>query len=162
MLSRKVLEKIIEKNPGIKYSRNPEETYLPESLYRFLKSDINADTNKYETGDVYICDTLRDMGALLFVDARLQIGVKGYENFVGSYMENLVNRRGVVDDQGIEGKGMLSMPQQQQQQRPAVPETPPISVVAENVILTKEDPSGATTDGETKKKRKRKKKKKKR
>ena len=161
MLSRKVLEKIIEKNPGIKYSRNPEETYLPESLYRFLKSDINADTSKYETGDVYICDTLRDMGALLFVDARLQIGVKGYENFVGSYMENLVNRRGVVDDQGIEGKGMLSMPQQQQQQRPAVPETPPISVVAENVILTKEDPSGAATDGETKKKRKRKKKKKK-
>ena len=46
-----------------------------------------------------------------FVDARLQIGVKGYENFIGSYMENLVNRRGVVDDQGVEGKGMMQMPQ---------------------------------------------------
>jgi len=155
MLSRKVLEKIIEKNPGIKYSRNPEETYLPESLYRFFKSCINADTNKYETGDMSICNMLKDIRGLLFVDARLQLGVKGPENFVGSYMENLINRRGVVDDQGVEGKGLMQHP------RPAIPEEPPISVVAENVILTKEDPSGAAPDGETKKKRKRKKKKKK-
>jgi len=156
MLSRKVLEKIIEKNPEIKYSRNPEETYLPEFLYNFFQCHINVDTKKYETSDVFICNMLKDAGALLFVDSKLKIGIKGPENFIGSYMENLINRRGVVDDQGIEGEGLMQQP------RPAIPEEPPISVIAENVILTKEDPSGAAPDGETKKKRKRKKKKKKR
>lgn len=163
MLSRKVLETIIEKKPEIKYSRSSEETYLPESLYSFFTSGIDADTKEYQSGNVMMCNMLRGLGALLFVDARLQIGVKGYENFIGSYMENLVNRRGVVDDQGIEGKGMMQMPQQQQQQqRQSVPEVPPISVTAQNVILKGEDPSGAANTGETKKKRKRKKKKKKR
>ena len=158
MLSRKVLETIIEKNPEIKYSRNTEETYLPESLYNFFTSGIDADTKKYQTGDVTMCNMLRDLGALLFVDAKLQLGVKGYENFIGSYIENLMNRKGVVDDQNVEDKRVLPPIHR----APAVPEAPPISVPAQNVILKGEDPSGAANNGETKKKRKKRKKKKKR
>ena len=131
---------------------------MPESLYSFFTSGVDADTKKYQTGDVTMCNMLRDLGALLFVDAKLQLGVKGYENFVGSYIENILNRRGVVDDQGVEGKGMMQMPQAP----PAVPEVPPISVTAQNVILKEEDPSGAINVGEKKKKRKKRKKKKKR
>ena len=164
MLSRHVLETLIKKNPDIKYSRDPAQTYLPGDLFSFFNSGIDSSVQKFCTADTLFCRMLKALGGLIFVDSRLKLGFCGHEVFSGCYIENLMTRRNFVDDGGIEPQGPMQAPAPQpprppQAPRPQIIPVAPLAASAnKNVVLeSASDPSEVDTKKKKKKKKKRKK-----